>query len=378
MSCRRKPLDQGQDAPVADRVRHPADQPVVRDRVEIALQVGIHHEAVACLQKPIDLPQRRLAAASRTEAVAARPELRFKDWFNGQFERRLHHPVPGFRSGQALDRRDAQRAGLAVPLGYLDPFHRSRPIAAVLQLLVKLRQIPLRLRREPFDALSINPRRPLVPLDSRPSGRQGRRPIDLVYQTEPLGPPHGSSLRPARGHALTPLTSADTMRSVQIEASVHRRSRRRASVPCVASSALPGRACRASDIAPPTPCLPSLGAVLLPAPFTAPGAIGTTKALILPPSPERQVSPLTPSCRPAIPPPTTRSVRWPLYQSSQRHRLFRASPSSSKLATGSRRNGFVLLQTGGSPPVAPHPASRRRSFLRLQSHDTLRQGLPPC
>src|SRR5438132_1138406 len=138
------------------------------------------------------------------------------------------------------------------------------------------------------------------------------------------------------------------MRSVQIEASVHRRSRRRASVPCVASSALPGRACRASDIAPPTPRLPSLGAVLLPAPFTAPGAIGTTKALILPPSPERQVSPLTPSCRPAIPPPTTRSVRWPLYQ------------------------------TGGSPPVAPHPASRRRSFLRLQSHDTLRQGLPPC
>jgi hypothetical protein len=128
MSCRRKPLDQGQDAPVADRVRHPADQPVGRDRVEIALQVGIHHEAVACLQKPIDLPQRRLAAASRTEAVAARPELRFKDWFNGQFERRLHHPVPGFRSGQALDRRDAQRAGLAVPLGYLDPFHRSRPM----------------------------------------------------------------------------------------------------------------------------------------------------------------------------------------------------------------------------------------------------------
>ncbi len=196
MSCRRKPLDQGQDAPVADRVRHPADQPVVRDRVEIALQVGIHHEAVACLQKPIDLPQRRLAAASRTEAVAARPELRFKDWFNGQFERRLHHPVPGFRSGQALDRRDAQRAGLAVPLGYLDPFHRSRPIAAVLQLLVKLRQIPLRLRREPFDALSINPRRPLVPLDSRPSGRQGRRPIDLVYQTEPLASPR---VRPAAG-----------------------------------------------------------------------------------------------------------------------------------------------------------------------------------
>ena len=28
---------------------------------------------------------------------------------------------------------------------------------------------------------------------------------------------------------------------------------------------------------------------------------------------------------------------------------------------------FVILQTGRSPPVAPHPASRRRSYLRLQA-----------
>src|SRR5438876_10567743 len=74
---------------------------------------------------------------------------------------------------------------------------------------------------------------------------------------------------------LTPLTSADTMRSVQIEASAHHHSRRRVSVPCVAASALTGLSCRASDIAPPTPCLPSLEAVLLPAPPAATGGIGT-------------------------------------------------------------------------------------------------------
>ena len=39
----------------------------------------------------------------------------------------------------------------------------------------------------------------------------------------------------------------------------------------------------------------------------------------------------------------------------------------SRLATALRRIRFVILRTAGSPPVAPHPASRRRSFLRLRS-----------
>ena len=39
----------------------------------------------------------------------------------------------------------------------------------------------------------------------------------------------------------------------------------------------------------------------------------------------------------------------------------------SRLATASRRNRFVSLRTAGSPPVALHPASRRRSYLRLRS-----------
>src|SRR5271165_3705056 len=69
---------------------------------------------------------------------------------------------------------------------------------------------------------------------------------------------------------LTPLPSADTMRSVQIEASAHhsvRVSPLEASLPCLALTALPGFSCSIPDLSHPASCLPSLGAVLLPAPL---------------------------------------------------------------------------------------------------------------
>jgi len=42
-----------------------------------------------------------------------------------------------------------------------------------------------------------------------------------------------------------------------------------------------------------------------------------------------------------------------------------ASPFASKLAAASGRIEFVILPTSSSSPVALHPASRRRSYLRL-------------
>src|ERR1700704_6692646 len=50
----------------------------------------------------------------------------------------------------------------------------------------------------------------------------------------------------------------------------------------------------------------------------------------------------------------------------------------SRLATRSRRNRFVILRTAGSPPVALHPASLRRSYLRFLGCDQPRHGLAPC
>ena len=73
-----KAFEQRQHKPVADRTFDQGHQPVVRDAVKIALQVGIHHPGEPVLRQPVDFPQRVLATASRTEAIAARPELRFK------------------------------------------------------------------------------------------------------------------------------------------------------------------------------------------------------------------------------------------------------------------------------------------------------------
>src|ERR1700736_6628983 len=69
---------------------------------------------------------------------------------------------------------------------------------------------------------------------------------------------------------LTPLPSADTMRSVQIEASAHPQVRgcpRAAFPPCLALAALSGLFCSMPNLAHPASCLPSLKAVLLPAPL---------------------------------------------------------------------------------------------------------------
>src|SRR5438552_5459256 len=124
----------------------------------------------------------------------------------------------------------------------------------------------------------------------------------------------------------TPLPSADTMRSVQIDASVHHHaSRRRASAPCLARSGTPEAACCAiPDSAPPTSCLPSFprgGFATRPSPRPRPYR-GNMKAVTPVDLTNRQVSPLTPLCRPGIPASTTQAARRSLCQSSQRRRLF--------------------------------------------------------
>jgi hypothetical protein len=46
---------------------------------------------------------------------------------------------------------------------------------------------------------------------------------------------------------------------------------------------------------------------------------------------------------------------------------FWASPFASRLAGRPGRNGFVILRTARSPPVAPHLLSQGRSYFRLQA-----------
>ena len=187
-------LDQIQNASIADLLFYPRHQPVVRDRVEIALQVGVHHMGIAFLQQPIDFPQRILASSTRTEAVAAFPERCLKDRFNRHFERRLHDAV--------LHARYPQRTGLARPLGYIDALDGRRAIRPGLQTLTKFDEISFRARREPLHALAVHPGRSLVLLDLTPRSFQGRGAEDLIRQAEPFASLDAVAQR--RLHAVRP------------------------------------------------------------------------------------------------------------------------------------------------------------------------------
>src|SRR5713226_8837761 len=130
------------------------------------------------------------------------------------------------------------------------------------------------------------------------------------------------SIRLYQRPPLTPFSSADTMRSVQTEASTHDQSR--ASAPCVALA-------------------------------------GTADAL---------------ACSlPDIPSPTTSRAR-----TSRAYHLVRpigplrvqASPHMSRLAATCRRIGFVILRAVRSPPAAPHPVSERRLYSAPRRRSCLR------
>ena len=180
---------------------------------------------------------------------------------------------------------------------------------------------------------------------------------------------------------LDAVTGADTMRSAQIEPSAHPHSRnRRASAACLALSGtnetLIGTI---QDLSHPASYPPSLAAVLLPVASAARGGRGNMRALT--PAGLTLAGRSLRLRRLAVPAFRPQPRDLPVGRFTSRlsaNGRFRASPRMSRLATASRRIRFVLLRTAGSPPVAPHPASRRRSFLRLRSHDALRHGLSPC
>src|SRR3979409_2400913 len=70
---------QTKDAPITDALLDPLHQPLVRDRAEIVLKVGVDHERVAFLDQVIYFAQPIPAAASRSKPVTHRPERRLED-----------------------------------------------------------------------------------------------------------------------------------------------------------------------------------------------------------------------------------------------------------------------------------------------------------
>ena len=87
-----------------------------------------------------------------------------------------------------------------------------------------------------------------------------------------------------------------------------------------------------------------------------------------------QVSPLHAHELPAIPSPTTEcsppSLTLPFGAAGRPDG--QTSPLNRRLADTSGRIEFVILRTGRSPPVASHPASRRRSYDRIHAGERIR------
>ena len=213
--------------------------------------------------------------------------------------------------------------------------------------------------REPLDRLPIHACGAFVRTDFHPCGRQRFGREHLVHQTEPFAAFDAVDQR--RQHAFRPHQSFGPRDHGSGLCIVRSRLRHSRCVPCSSH----GR-----HVSTFLPTLPRTG-------FASrtfhdrfgPDHIGTMRAL----TPAglahtRQVSPLPLHCRPSIPIPTTSCASMSLCQSHQRieiGQMAQASPSFGKLAASPRRNGFVILRATRSPPVAPHPASLRRSYLRL-------------
>jgi hypothetical protein len=149
---------------------------------------------IARLQQPIDLAQRVVTPAFRTEAVAAVTEGAFEDRFDHETDRLLDDAV--------LDRWDAQRPHPAIAFRNLDPFDGLRAVVALPQHRRQLQQIFLCLRSEPLHALPIHARRALVRLDLGPRHPQRAERIHLVDQRVPLASFDAVAQR--RQHAFRP------------------------------------------------------------------------------------------------------------------------------------------------------------------------------
>ena len=178
---------------------------------------------------------------------------------------------------------------------------------------------------------------------------------------------------------MTPLSSAANMRSLHSEASTHNRYRSFVSAPCLTLTGTTGatlcsrRGSHASTFLSPFPrhdfafrafrgsTRNGTMETLTPAALTYDAGLPTYLA--------------TSSCRSAS---NHVGCLVTAYHHASVTSDFRTSPCMSRLVAAPRRIEFVLLRTDSSPRVALHPASQRRSYLRLRSCGFLRHGLSPC
>src|SRR5271167_3979479 len=377
-----KRLQQSQHLTVGYLLPHPVHQRRVRNRVEVAFQVRIHHPVVTLLQQGVDAAQRILAAPLRTEPVAVRREIPLEDRLQHRSERCLQHPV--------AHRRDAQGSHLfASQLGNPRPPDRLRTVTAVLQRLREFLQIRFQVALELFHRHVVHPCRIAVGLHSREGLPQVGQGVNLINQPKPLATLHPlfegrqHSLRPnLRFHPAPPGSNRPGVLSFSCLLSPFRHCRRCVFPGLVRHVSTFLRSLRSRPI---TALLRYYGRS-----DSCPLRRGSARVSSRRP-PVRllrgQVSPIHALGLPTIPSPTTcggsdlARARYPeagRTETASHYGFFSqrelgASPLLCRLATSRRPNRVQFppllgsfLRTGRSPPAAAHPVSRRRSCSRLQ------------
>ena len=167
-----KRLHQPQHAPVCDPRSHPPGQGGVVERVEARLDIRLDDPLVGAARQLVDLGDRVLGSAPRSEAIRAGLEVGLEDRLQHQLEGGLHDPV--------AQRRDPQPTRLAAALGDPPLLDRYRPEAPGAKLLTQLLQEPLD-AQHPLDMggrlpVHASRARPSIPPHPAP-GHQQRRPV---------------------------------------------------------------------------------------------------------------------------------------------------------------------------------------------------------
>jgi site-specific DNA recombinase len=172
-------LDQRQNAPVRHFLPDKGEKAVLRDRVEVALPIGIDDMDVAGFEQFIDPPQRVLTAPSGAKAVTVAGKVLLEDRFQDQPQRRLDHPV--------TDRGDAQRTLLPTSrFGNVVPADRLRSVGPGPQLLAQPPQVGVQITRVVRDADVIHPGGSPVGRHSREGQAERVFGVELVDQTVPF------------------------------------------------------------------------------------------------------------------------------------------------------------------------------------------------
>ena len=152
----------------------------VRDTVEIAGQIGVHHLAMPRAHMPMDLPDGVQGTVVRPVGVLLRREVGLEDRLQDQHHRHLRHAVP--------DRTDTQRALLAITFRDEHTAHRVRSIRSLSQFgrqFVEPSVPPVRL--DVLEGLAVHPRGAVVGATAQVGELQDVPAIHLVVQpVEPI------------------------------------------------------------------------------------------------------------------------------------------------------------------------------------------------